>query len=46
MKKRLYLLLFVMGSVGCNDFLEEASQDEIRPSTVNDLEQILLGEAI
>ncbi|MCR9012328.1 RagB/SusD family nutrient uptake outer membrane protein [Gabonibacter chumensis] len=45
MKKRLYLLLFVMGSVGCNDFLEEASQDEIRPSTVNDLEQILLGEA-
>ena len=29
---------------GCSDFLEESSQDEVRPSTVEDLEQLLLGE--
>lgn len=28
---------------GCSDFLDESSQDEIRPSTVGDLEQIMLG---
>lgn len=33
-----------MGMVGCGDFLEESSQDEVRPSTVGDLEQLLLGE--
>lgn len=30
--------------VGCNDFLEESSQDEVRPSTVDDLTQLFLGE--
>lgn len=29
---------------GCSSFLEESSQDEIRPSTTNDLAQLLLGE--
>ena len=29
---------------GCSDFLEESSQDEVRPSTVSDLEQLLLGD--
>lgn len=29
---------------GCSDFLKESSQDEIRPSTVTDLEEILVGE--
>lgn len=30
---------------GCNDFLEEKSQSEVRPSTVTDMEKILQGEA-
>ena len=44
MKINIYLLilLFVLG--GCNGFLEESSLDEVRPSTVEDLEQLLLGE--
>ena len=29
---------------GCGEFLDEVSQDEIKPSTVTDLEQILLGD--
>ena len=33
-----------LGIMGCGDFLEESSQDEVRPSTVSDLEQLLLGE--
>jgi hypothetical protein len=37
------LLAFVFGS--CEDFLEEKSQSEIRPSTVRDMEKILEGEA-
>ncbi len=31
--------------LGCNDFLEEKSQSEVRPSTVTDMEKILQGEA-
>ncbi len=31
--------------MGCSDFLEESSQDEVRPSMVEDLEQLMLGEA-
>lgn len=30
---------------GCSDFLEEKSQSEVRPSTITDIEKILLGEA-
>ena len=30
---------------GCSEFLEETSQDEIRPSTVRDMEKLLEGEA-
>lgn len=29
----------------CNDFLKESSQDEVRPSTVEDLDEVLNGEA-
>ena len=29
---------------GCNDFLEESSQDEVRPSTVDELMQLMVGE--
>lgn len=41
-----YLIIAILGigMVGCNDFLEESSQDEVRPSTIGDLEQLLLGE--
>ncbi len=35
------LLLFA----GCGDFLDEQSQDEVKPTQVSDLEEILLGEA-
>ena len=44
MKIGILLLLCSLLS-GCNDFLEEMSQDEIRPSTVDDMEQLLNGEA-
>lgn len=44
MKISIYLLilLFVLG--GCDGFLEESSLSDVRPSTVEDLEQLLLGE--
>ncbi|MDE6450872.1 MAG: RagB/SusD family nutrient uptake outer membrane protein [Odoribacter sp.] len=38
------ILLPILFLFGCSDFLKESSQDEIRPATVNDLEQLLLGE--
>lgn len=47
MKRFFYYLIFGilgLGMVGCSDFLEESSQDEVRPGTVDDLEQLLLGE--
>lgn len=37
--------MFALLLTGCNDFMKETSQDEVRPSTVSDLEQILVGEA-
>lgn len=47
MKNKKYILssLLLMLSWGCSDFLEEQSQSEIRPSTVNDMEKLLEGEA-
>ncbi len=48
MKKILsYLLVPALAGLllpGCSSFLEESSQDEIRPSSTNDLAQLLLGE--
>lgn len=38
------LLLLLLCSTGCSDFLKEASQDEVRPSTVDELESLLLGD--
>ncbi len=29
---------------GCNDFLEESSQDEVRPGTLADLQELMMGE--
>ncbi len=44
MKKILFVLLW-WGVVGCSDFLEESSLDEIRPTTTDDLMQVMVGEA-
>ena len=38
------LMLLLLGSMGCSDFLKESSQDEVRPSTVQELEAVLLGD--
>lgn len=42
----LYIILMVAvcGFQSCSDFLKESSQDEVRPSTIEELEQLLLGE--
>lgn len=48
MKNKIYtrlLVFLVLGLGSCQSFLEESSLDEVRPSTVNDLEQLMLGEA-
>lgn len=37
----VWLSLLVMG---CSDFLAESSLDEVRPASVDDLEQLMLGE--
>lgn len=44
MKSIIKILLLGLLSASCNDFLEESSQDEIRPSSVNDMEELLIGE--
>ena len=44
MKSNIWILLLALWFSGCDGFLEESSQDEIRPSTVDDMEQLLLGE--
>lgn len=37
-------MLLAFGLSGCGDFLEETTQDEIRPTTVDDLVQLMVGE--
>lgn len=40
------MILCLIGILfSCNDFLEESSQDEVRPSTLDDLKQLMLYEA-
>ena len=39
MIKKSILFLSVIGLCSCNDFLKEASQDEVIPSTIEDLDQ-------
>ena len=40
-----YILLVTMISLSsCNDFLEESSQDEVIPSSIEDLDQLLAYE--
>ena len=45
MKPKYLLILLTPWVMGCNDFLEESSQDEVRPSTLEDLMQVMVGEA-
>lgn len=37
-------MLLTFGLSGCSDFLEETTQDQIRPTTVDDLIQLMVGE--
>ena len=43
--RNIVLGLLLLGLGGCSDFLEESSQDEVRPSNTDDLMQIMVGEA-
>lgn len=43
--KRIINVLAMIALWGCDGFLEETSQNQIRPSTVSDMEKILEGEA-
>lgn len=45
MMKAYILILFFLLAWGCKDFLEETSQNKVHPSTLDDLEQMLLGDA-
>lgn len=40
----LLLMLSVLSFAGCSDFLEESSLDEVRPTSIDDLVQIMVGE--
>ncbi|MDR0544740.1 MAG: RagB/SusD family nutrient uptake outer membrane protein, partial [Odoribacteraceae bacterium] len=39
------LVILVALATGCNKFLEESSQNELRPNNINDLKQLIVGEA-
>ena len=44
MMKTIYAyMILLLGFMGCSNFLEESSLDEVHPSSVGELEQILLG---
>lgn len=45
MKLKIITFSLILLTWGCNDFLEESSLDEVRPSTVNDMIELLNGEA-
>ena len=44
MKKIIHFAIILL-LAGCNDFLEEKSQSEVRPATILDMERLLLGDA-
>ena len=48
MKNRLYIYILgitlLFSGSGCSKFLEESSQDELRPGSAEDLQQLLIGE--
>lgn len=45
MKLKIIIFSLTLLMWGCSDFLEESSQDEVRPSTVADMIELLNGEA-
>ena len=45
MKLKILITFLALWFVGCDDFLEEQSQSEVRPSTVTDMEKILESDA-
>ena len=42
--KDIWFLVCWIGICGCGDFLDEVSQNEMRPSSADDLQQLLMGE--
>lgn len=44
MIKIVFCGMLLLTLSGCSNFLEESSQDEVRPATVDDMEQLLIGE--
>ena len=44
MKTKICIAILAFWLAGCSDFLKESSQDEVRPSTVSDLDELLVGE--
>ena len=48
MRNRLFIYILgiigLMSASGCSKFLEESSQDELRPGSAEDLQQLLVGE--
>lgn len=46
MKLKIIIFSLTLLTWGCSDFLEESSQDEVRPSTVSDMIELLNGEAL
>lgn len=42
--KRIVMICMISIFGGCDDFLEETSQNQIRPSLVSDMEKLLSGE--
>ncbi|MDR1274076.1 MAG: RagB/SusD family nutrient uptake outer membrane protein [Odoribacteraceae bacterium] len=43
--KRYIIIVAACLLAGCGKFLEESSQNELRPNNVNDLQQLIIGEA-
>lgn len=42
--KNIWYLICLLVMCGCGDFLDETSQNEMRPSSADDLQQLLMGE--
>ena len=44
MKKILYLVVFLVFGWSCSDFLEEDAQNLTYVNSIDDLDQVLIGE--
>lgn len=43
MKKVIYLIIGCLGFVSCGDFLKEYSQDLVYASSLEDMDEVLIG---